>query len=47
MENKEITVVSGNGDDLDISPVQENIGIEDPREGIPKDKKVIIPEEKK
>ncbi len=43
MEEKEIEIVSGNGKDLNISPVYDHIDIEKPKEK--KDnKKVIIPE---
>lgn len=43
--NKKIDVVSGNGKDLNISPVYDHIDIENPREEKEK-KNVIIPKEK-
>lgn len=49
MENnspKEIEVITGNGKDLNISPVYDHIDIEKPKEKNKK-KKVIIPEKKK
>ena len=47
MENdKKIEVVSGDGKDLDISPVYEHLEIEKPREDNKK-KNIIIPKEKK
>ena len=45
-EEKEIKIVSGDGDGLNISPVREHIDIEKPQEK-PKKDKIIIPEEKK
>ena len=45
-DEKNIEVVSGNGDDLNISPVYDHIDIEKPKEENKK-KKVIIPEKKK
>ena len=45
-KNKEIKVVSGNGNDLNISPVYDHIDIEKPKDDKEK-KKVIIPKEKK
>ena len=45
-EKKEIKIVSGDGDGLNISPVREHINIEKPHEKPNKDK-IIIPEEKK
>ena len=45
-EKKEIKIVSGDGDGLNISPVREHIDIEKPHEK-PKKDKIIIPEEKK
>lgn len=48
-ENKEneITVVPGNVDDLDISPVYDHLEIEKPKENKHKKHVVVIPEEKK
>ena len=45
-EKKEIQIISGDGDGLNISPVREHIDIEKPHEK-PKKDKIIIPEEKK
>ena len=45
-EKKEIQIISGDGDGLNISPVREHIDIEKPHEKSKKDK-IIIPEEKK
>ena len=45
-EKKEIKIVSGNGKDLNISPVYDHIDIEKPNTEKEK-KKIIIPEEKK
>lgn len=46
VEKKEIKIVSGDGDGLNISPVREHINIEKPPKKPNKDK-IIIPEEKK
>lgn len=43
---KEIEIVSGNGKNLNISPVYDHIDIEKPNKKEEK-KKIIIPEEKK
>ena len=43
---KEIKIVSGNGENLNISPVYDHIDIEKPNKEKEK-KKIIIPEEKK
>ena len=45
-DNKEIEIVSGNGKDLNISPVYDHIDIEKPKEKKEK-KKIIIPNDKK
>jgi len=45
-DNKKIEIVSGNGKDLNISPVYDHIDIERPKEEKEK-KKIIIPEDKK
>ena len=45
-DNKDIEIVSGDGKDLDISPVYDHIDIEKPKEK-KDDKKIIIPEIKK
>ncbi len=44
---KKITVVNGDGKDLDISPVYEHLNVAKPKPKEEKDKKIIIPEEKK
>lgn len=46
-ENNNIEIVSGNGKDLDISPVYDNLDIAKPEEDTNTKKNVIIPEEKK
>lgn len=45
-DNKKIKIVSGDGKDLNISPVYDHIDIEKPKEKDNK-KKIIIPEGKK
>ena len=45
-DNKEIEIVSGDGKDLNISPVYDHIDIEKPKEEKEK-KKIIIPQDKK
>lgn len=45
-DNKKIEIVSGNGKDLNISPVYDHIDIEKPKENKEK-KKIIIPQDKK
>lgn len=45
-DNKKIEIVSGNGKDLNISPVYDHIDIEKPKEEKEK-KKIIIPNDKK
>lgn len=45
--NKDIKVVSGDGKDLDISPVSSHIPISKPKINKNSDKKIIIPTEKK
>lgn len=45
-DNKKIEIVSGNGKDLNISPVYDHIDIEKPKEEKEK-KKIIIPNNKK
>lgn len=45
-DNKKIEIISGNGKDLNISPVYDHIDIERPKEEKEK-KKIIIPEDKK
>ncbi len=45
-KNKKIEIVSGNGKDLNISPVYDHIDIEKPKDDKEK-KKVVIPKEKK
>ena len=44
-DNKEIEVVKGNVEDLDISPVYEHLDIEKPN--TEKKKEIVIPKEKK
>ncbi len=44
--NKKIEIVSGNGKDLNISPVYDHIDIEKPKE-VKEKKKIIIPNDKK
>lgn len=44
---KNIEIVSGNGDNLDISPVSNHIPISKPKTNTKSDKKIIIPNEKK
>lgn len=46
-EPKEIEVVSGDGKDLDISPVYKHLSVAKPKPKNEKEKKIIIPEEKK
>lgn len=48
-ESKKIEIVSGDGKDLDISPVYTHLSIAKPKtkEDKNKDKKIIIPKEKK
>lgn len=43
---KKIEIVTGKGDDLNISPVYDHIDIEKPKDEKEK-KKVVIPKEKK
>ena len=45
-KNKKIKVVSGNGENLNISPVYDHIDIERPKKEKEK-KKIVIPKEKK
>ena len=50
MENgnkKEITVISGDGKNINISPVSDNLDIAKPDEETNSKKNVIIPPEKK
>ena len=46
-DKKNIEIVTGNGENLNISSVQDNIGIASPDEDSNLKKNVIIPEEKK
>ncbi len=46
-EEKNIKIVSGNGDDLNISPVYDNLDIAKPNEDTNTKKNVIIPNVKK
>lgn len=45
-KDKRIEIVSGDGKDLDISPVYQHLEVEKPREDKNK-KNIIIPKEKK
>lgn len=44
-EKKKIEVVTGDGKDLDISPVYQHLEVEKPKEE--KKEHIVIPEEKK
>ena len=44
---KKITVVTGDGNDLDISEVREHLNVAKPKNQNNKDKKIIVPKEKK
>lgn len=44
---KDIEIVSGNGEDLNISPVYDNLDMAKPDEDSTPKKKIIIPETKK
>ncbi len=46
-EPKKIEVVDGDGSDLNISPVYKHLNIGKPKTKDEKDKKIIIPQEKK
>ncbi len=46
-DEKNIEIVSGNGDDLNISPVYDNLDIAKPNEDTNTKKNVIIPDVKK
>ena len=46
-EKKNIEIVTGNGKDLDISPVYDNLDIQKPEEDSNAKKNVIIPDVKK
>ena len=43
IEKKDIEVVTGNGDNLNISPVYNHVKIDKPERNKHKDKKIIIP----
>ncbi len=43
-ENKKIEVITGEGNDLDISPVYDHLEIEKPKNS--KKQNIVIPEEK-
>ncbi len=45
-DKKDIKIVSGNGKDLNISPVYDHINIEKPKKE-KENKKIIIPDNKK
>lgn len=45
-EKKKIEVVTGDGKDLDISPVYQHLEVEKPKEEKKKEN-IVIPEEKK
>lgn len=44
---KDIEVISGNAEDLDISPVYSHISISKPKTDKKTNKKIVIPNEKK
>ena len=44
---KKIEVVNGDGNDLEISPVYEHLKIAKPKTNEEKNKKIIVPQEKK
>lgn len=46
-EKKDITVVSGDGKDLNISPVYDNLDIAKPEDDTNTKKNIVIPEVKK
>lgn len=46
-EKKEIEVVSGDGSNLDISPVYEHINVAKPKNRDKKPKNIVIPGQKK
>lgn len=46
-EPKEIEVVSGDGKDLNISPVYKHLSVAKPKPKDDKEKKIIIPKEQK
>lgn len=46
-EKKEIKIISGDGSNLDLSPVYENINSVKPKDQESKPKNIIIPKEKK
>lgn len=47
VDKKDINVVSGDGKDLNISPVYDNLDIQKPEEDTNTKKNIIIPEVKK
>ena len=46
-EDKKIEIVDGDGSELNISPIYKHLNIAKPKTKDNKDKKVIIPDEKK
>lgn len=46
-EKKDLEVVTGDGSNLDISPVYENINATRPKPNNEKPKNIVIPQEKK
>ena len=46
-KNDDLEVVSGDGKNLDISPVESHIKLDRPNKPKDKDKKIIIPKAKK
>jgi len=46
-EKKNLEIVSGNGEDLDISPVYNHIPISKPKTDKKTNKKIVIPKENK
>lgn len=46
-QKKNIEVIAGNGDELNISPVSTHLPISKPKINKNRDKKIVIPQEKK
>ncbi len=44
-QEKDITVIPGNVDDLDISPVYDHLEIEKPKQNKHKKQTIVVPEE--
>lgn len=47
VDKKDMQIVTGDGENLDISEVQDNVGIATPTEDSNVKRNIIIPEEKK